>query len=917
MTHIFHIFESPDKMNQENGLAYEKYVRDFIIEKLQKNAYLWNQCPENILIENNLISSHNHLRLERKDLKTGNLHSHKDIGIDVIQVDEHSCSIVQCKNGYKTGITLHNIAGIMMRAAFLKNTQAYIYYTDKLCRDIKYTAGASPFVKFIKNPDNIADEIDSTKMIYFVKLSIDSVNSVKETVQVDVLPEMQAYDYQTQAVETFKEHYTNGKHRGILSLPCGCGKTYTSFLISKQFDQIVILSPLRAFAEQNLKRYMQYGYDEQCTMLVDSDGIRDVNVVQQFIQDKQKCLISCTYKSMDIISECLDKFSANKTLFIVDEFHNISKTNLYDDTDPIFKLLMSDHRILFMSATPRIYDLEFDDDTYDMQWLFGDVVYNMSMTEAIQNKHICDYRIWLPSVHENNSDLDRELSIYEIDNDLKNRCKYLYSCLCNNGSRKCIIYCKDTEDMENMMKCMLTLNDFYYMNIEMNSISCESSDKQRKERLKWFDDDDIGNKIQLLFNIKILNECIDVPACDSVYISYPHKNKITTIQRICRANRKMPGNPYKVANIYIWCDQYDQILDILSSIKEFDLMFQDKIKINTVDFFHTNENKDIDLVTSDKALLTNYILGIKEFREIKWNEKLQMLKDFIHTNGKLPSSESTDPKIKQLGLWNLQQKANYKHNKNGMKNQETKNLWQNFILEHTELCRSNEEKWRNHLHNLEIYIQQNETLPSEDNKTDIHIKKLGKWCNEQKLHFKNHKCIMKYSKIREDWFQFTQKYPKLFMSTEEQWKSKLQEAELYIEQNKNLPSLTDKDENIKSLAKWLYRQNENYKDRKKSLEIAELLQLWEQFIAKHRFRRFMTPEEYWLTQLNHLEQFILKNHRLPSMSKPTASLKIWIDRQNKNYKKEFEIMKNENVRKHWRDFLANYDKFFQNASQTL
>ena len=47
--------------NQDKGLLYEKYVKDFIIQRLGKNAYLWNECPENILIDNNFIHSHNTL----------------------------------------------------------------------------------------------------------------------------------------------------------------------------------------------------------------------------------------------------------------------------------------------------------------------------------------------------------------------------------------------------------------------------------------------------------------------------------------------------------------------------------------------------------------------------------------------------------------------------------------------------------------------------------------------------------------------------------------------------------------------------------------------------------------------------------------------------------------------------------------
>ena len=39
--------------------------------------------------------------------------------------------------------------------------------------------------------------------------------------------------------------------KAILSLPCGCGKTFTSYMISNKFDKIIIISPLKQFAKQN------------------------------------------------------------------------------------------------------------------------------------------------------------------------------------------------------------------------------------------------------------------------------------------------------------------------------------------------------------------------------------------------------------------------------------------------------------------------------------------------------------------------------------------------------------------------------------------------------------------------------------------------------------------------------------------
>ena len=199
------------------------------------------------------------------------------------------------------------------------------------------------------------------------------------------------------------------------------------------------------------------------------------------------------------------------------------------------------------------------------------------------------------------------------------------------------------------------------MNIDMYSISCEDSNKQRKSVLNCFTNNE--DNIQLLFNIKILNECVDIPACDSVYISYAPKNKITTIQRLSRSIRKNKNNPYKIANIYVWCEAYEDILETLSSIKEYDIIFKDKVKINALDFYHSKEDKNIELIVNDKVLLCDYIMGIKEFKIISWEEKLNILEDYIKEYGKLPTSHNIDKNVKSLASWISSQRQNYKNKK--------------------------------------------------------------------------------------------------------------------------------------------------------------------------------------------------------------------------------------------------------------
>ena len=924
--------------NQEKGLRYERFVKAFIIQHLEKNAYLWNECPENILIQNNLIHSHNDMRLIRKDLKEGNLHNHKDIGIDIIQLDNdnNNCSIVQCKNGYKSGVSIENISGIMLRAALITDINTYIYYTSCLSRNLQNTINLSSRVEcvdYTSDTDKLELlECDNNNKIHFVKLPCDySDSSVSgDSITEEIVPIISPYTYQLEAVSKFKEHFVDN-NRGILAIPCGCGKTYISMLISGDYKHIVLLSPLREFAKQNLKRFIEYGYNKKDTLLVDSDGVRDIDSIKKFIQSKDKFVISSTYKSMDLIAECLDLFK--DALFIVDEFHNLSKANILDETDNIYKLLKSNHKILFMSATPRIYDIEYVEnsnrvcvgdsvsvadsvaDSESVVELFGDVVYQMAFTDAIASKYITDYRIWLPSVHENNEELNKELSIYDIDNEIRNRCIFLYSCIANNGSRKCIVYCKDTEDMTAMMESMKTLNDFYIMDIEMNSISCLDSDKRRASVLEGFANTE---KIQLLFNIRILNECIDIPACDSVYISYAPKNKITTIQRISRATRIDKNNPYKVANVYIWCEEYEEILETLSSIKEYDIMFKDKVKVGVVDFYNDKGQKELELIENDKVLLSNYIVGIKEFKAISWEEKLAMAEEYIKEYGKLPTIHNKDKNISSLYGWISNHRYKYKNNKGIMKNKNRRVLWEDFIERYKTLFMSNEEEWFENKDKVEEYIKETGKLPSKCNNKYTEIGSLGSWVGTQKQNYKKKEGIMKNEEIRIIWEEFSEKYQALLMSRDEKWFNKLRKVEEYILKYNKLPSQADKETDIIILGRWITKQLSMYKNKQHIMGNEDIRTIWEDFVEKYQVL-FMTDMDAWLYKLRDVEEYIQINQKLPSYTDKTdkeiSSLGNWVCRQKKNYMDKYHIMKNEEIRVIWENFIEKYQALFMTPNE--
>ena len=340
---------------------------------------------ETILINAGIIGSHNEHRLRRKENKLNPL---IDTGIDIIQVNEdNTISIVQCKNGYNNGLVMSDLAGFGLWMASIDSLKGYVYYTSKLSHNITSL------------PKN---------RIEYIKKEFD--NGLNNNIVNDFILDDDKLKYQLEAKQLADTYYKNNI-KGIISMPCGTGKTYTSYLISKSFKQIIIISPLKQFAQQNLNRFVEYGFTGK-TLLIDSDGCRDLDEITKFIKLNKSFILSSTFKSVDILVQIMDQLK--NPFIIIDEFHNLSKNNvmpqnnLYDESendseneeldesenklivDDMYKIIHNNHKKLFMSATPRVYEIEDEDDEDFEKETFGEIIYNMSFNEAIQNNYITD-----------------------------------------------------------------------------------------------------------------------------------------------------------------------------------------------------------------------------------------------------------------------------------------------------------------------------------------------------------------------------------------------------------------------------------------------------------------------------------------------------------------------------------------------
>jgi superfamily II DNA or RNA helicase/uncharacterized protein YeaO (DUF488 family) len=910
-------------LNKIKGDNYEIYIRDYMLtqEFVNKHniqgVWLWKDVPQSILYEGGFINDFNEERLKRKSSNDNPL---QDTGIDIIRINNnYEFTLIQCKD-YSGTIPLESFAGFFMHMFQHKDKCGAIYHTSKV---------SSKVIEVCYGNDKL----------HIVK------KSMKVSPVTSIITQYKSYDYQEVVINKALQFYYDN-FSGFISMPCGTGKTFISYSIACNLANLIIfIVPLKCQAEQIIDRVKDYSNDNYKCLLVDSDGTRDVEQIYKFIKKNNCVFISSTYKSCDVINQLLGKYSDINPFIIVDEFHNMSHRNVYghsieymdklndedldeeqdedqdedqdeeqdeEPEDDLYQIISNKKfRKLFLSATPRFYELEYTNDV-EAKYILGDCIYNMDFKTAIENNLITDYRILLPLFNGDSTDDEQVNEIKkEVDIDdylMSKKCCFLYEGIKHFGSIKCIIYCQDSKEMKNMMDTFNQLNQFFNYNYYINHITCEVSKDKRSKILNDFKTYD---GISLLFSVQILDECIDIPECNSIYITYNSKSKIRTIQRMCRAMRKTKDET-KVANIFVWCENdFNDCIDIISSIKETDSGFVDKIQFLKPENKIRKRESEIELAKNKMIGIKKFAIGIQEFRIMNWDEKLELVKQYIDQHNKRPSKCDKDPVVKSLAQWISDQIKNYPKKAYIMSNPEIQKKWEAFTTKYAELFMSSEEKWMNKLEQVIKYIDQHNKRPSNCDKDPV-VKSLAQWISDQIKNYPKKARIMSNPEIRKKWEAFTTKYSELFMSSEEKWMKNLEQVTQYIDQYNKRPSQSDKDPVVKSLGSWIRNQITNYPKKKEIMSNPEIRKKWEAFTTKYT-ELFMSDEEIWMNKLEQVTQYIGQHNKRPSQNDKdpvVKSLGTWIHNQIKNYPKKAYIMSNLEIRKKWEQFITKYQTYF-------
>ena len=395
--------------------------------------------------------------------------------------------------------------------------------------------------------------------------------------------------------------------------------------------------------------------------MISSDGCRDINYL---IKNKQDFNIySSTFCSADIVYKLLNELE--DTILIIDEFHNLSYNNVSDKTDNIYKIITSDKikKKLFMSATPKIYQVIDENDVLEhsvnnYEDLFGKIYYSYDFEKAIEHNYVNNYQIIVP----NN----------EIE---KNKYEFIYSSMLYYGYKKCLIYCKNIDDAKLFVEEIEKINDAKYkLKMYTNLITYKTPFEKRNKIMNEFIDEKY--KLSFIISVHTMDECIDIPLCDSVYLTYTVTNPINIVQRISRCLRTYKNK--QKSGIFLWCLKYVQLKNIGTTIKNIDSNYNNKIiikkfqnekkdnveKINDIVGEIENSVKinkeDLEKIIDNKikSLLSNYpiqnindLLLLKDDTDIKQkNNKYATFEEYINSLDKNNYKVSKDFIIKYYEL---------------------------------------------------------------------------------------------------------------------------------------------------------------------------------------------------------------------------------------------------------------------------
>ncbi len=491
--------------------------------------------------------------------------------------------------------------------------------------NIKFNGGIEFFHKEIIN--HIIHYLEKTNIIFKVLTEMEikelvrpeRINSIKNIIKSINLKRInniiKPNTQQLHILNIIQEFYMHNNIGHIL-LPCGCGKALLSiFIIKKLNSQCVVFGVPSNFLQKQIKNEIIKLFPNKSNILYigsnNNDEIKtttDKNVIKQFY-DFETCyckFIITTYHSSHLLVD--EQF--NFDFKIGDEAHHL--VGIEKESDKSFLLFhkILSNKTLFMTATPKIIDIETNKIKYSMddEQIFGKCIDKKSIHWAIENKKITDYNVLV--IKNTEDEVNMIINILNIN--VSNKELFLSAFMTLKSIEKyynlthVLLYTNNTEESDLINHYLneiikLDILTIKKENIYNNSLHSRSNcvlDLEIKQFKK--------SKYGIISCIYLFGEGFDFPKLNGVCIASCMQSENRIIQYILRPNRLDKEKPDKIAYVIIpyidtnkWNDEnksYNKLRIIISQIRNVDENIEQKISVLSLKDGIKNNNREPNII---------------------------------------------------------------------------------------------------------------------------------------------------------------------------------------------------------------------------------------------------------------------------------------------------------------------------------
>ncbi len=545
--------DSLKKMNStKKGIYFEIFCKlYFMLTESYKSRYLeiylYSEIPEKIKNKLNLPD--------------------KDKGIDGITImDKEKYYVLQVKyRKNKKTIPFGKLATFPALAfgTNCKNIEGGIFFTN--CYDV-------------------CDEIKCDKYNHITYSCFDKCNNEfwnncrKILVNKEIIHKIyEPYPFQEQILEIAKKYYSENEY-GRLYLPCGCGKTLMSLFISiniLKLSKIFIIVPSLYLLSETYEVWTSQLYKNNFKfLLIGSDIDKKDNYLCEYILTtneknielflnihKKNIVVISTYQSSELLKNSCEKTNFVFDIGIYDEAHRTVGTS-----EKQFTILLKNKKIskkrLFMTATEKIYCYkkstltnEQQEEVFSMddELIYGKVIYNYSTRQAIEEKHLVDYKIIAPFISSDNFDVMLRHNEYLNINNSAIEIKMIAFALMivnlfkSEKIRHLLIFSNKNKRAKKILEIIEKIFKKEEIEIFTKYLNGNDTMNKRKYQVKLFEQSEKG----IISSVKIFGEGVNIPMCDSVCFIDNKESAIDITQYIGRSLRKCDAKPNKIAHIII------------------------------------------------------------------------------------------------------------------------------------------------------------------------------------------------------------------------------------------------------------------------------------------------------------------------------------------------------------------------------